>query len=141
MTTRFLTPNRLLISLPLLAVLAACVADQMGMPTAAEGEALFADNCTACHDYHGEGGALISGVKAPDLTRIALRNGGTFPRTRVLSQIDGYGRGKVSADIMPEFGSLLEGDLVPVEVEGTMTPTPRPLAALLAYLESIQVES
>jgi hypothetical protein len=40
---------------------------------------------------------------------------------------------------MPEFGALLEGDTVPVDVgDGVLTPTPRPLAALLAYLESIQ---
>jgi hypothetical protein len=41
--------------------------------------------------------------------------------------------------MMPEFGALLEGETVPVEVDGTLTPTPRPLAALLAYLESIQI--
>jgi hypothetical protein len=29
-------------------------------------------------------------------------------------------------------------DTVPVEVDGILTPTPRSLAALLAYLESIQ---
>jgi hypothetical protein len=40
---------------------------------------------------------------------------------------------------MPQFGALLQGDLVPVEVDGVLTPTPRPLAALLSYLESIQV--
>jgi hypothetical protein len=40
---------------------------------------------------------------------------------------------------MPEFGLLLEGDTVPVDVgDGVFTPTPRPLAALLVYLESIQ---
>lgn len=134
-----MTIDRFLIALPVLAVMAACAADQVDqMPGPEEGERIFADNCTACHDYRGEGGTLAGGGTAPDLTRISLRNGGDFPRTRVLSQIDGYGRGK-AADVMPEFGALLEGDLVPVEVEGTMTPTPRPLAALLAYLESIQV--
>ena len=57
----------------------------------------------------------------------------------MLSKIDGYGRGSVSADVMPEFGALLEGDLVPVDIDGTLTPTPRNLAGLLFYLESIQV--
>ena len=131
-------PSKLLIAVPVLAALAACAADDM--PGAEEGAMLFAENCTACHDYRGEGGQLSGGQAAPDLTRIAARNGGEFPRAEVLSQIDGYGRGKVSAEIMPEFGALLEGELVPVEVDGTLTPTPRPLAALLAYLESIQVE-
>ncbi len=127
--------------IPLLAVLgllAACASNDM--PESPEGAALFADNCTACHDYRGTGSEpLVGGQIAPDLTRIAARNKGVFPRAQVLSQIDGYGRGKVSAEVMPEFGALLKGDLVPVMVDNTLTPTPRPLAALLVYLEGIQV--
>lgn len=123
---------------PAFAVIAACTFDEMPGPD--EGARLFADNCTACHGYRGEGGeTLLGGQQAPDLTRISARNRGTFPRARVLSQIDGYGRGKVSKEVMPEFGALLEGELVPVDISGTFTPTPRPLAALLTYLESIQV--
>lgn len=125
------------ILLPALFVVAACTTNDM--PESDEGQLLFADNCTACHGYRGEGGgALIGGQIAPDLTQISARNGGTFPRATVLSQIDGYGRGKVSKEVMPEFGTLLEGELVPVDIDGTLTPTPRPLAALLAYLEDIQ---
>lgn len=121
-----------------LALLAACTTDDMPGPS--EGAALFADNCTACHGYRADGNVqLVGGQTAPDLTRIATRNGGVLPRADVLSQIDGYGRGKVSATVMPEFGALLTGDQVPVEVDGVLTPTPRPLAALLAYLESIQL--
>ena len=123
---------------PVLALLVACVSNSMPEPS--EGAAIYADNCTACHGYRATGNMeLVGGQIAPDLTRIAARNSHVFPRARVLSQIDGYGRGKVTADVMPEFGTLLEGDLVPVDVDGTLTPTPRPLAALLAYLESIQV--
>lgn len=119
-----------------LALAVACTVD--AMPEPSEGARIFADNCTACHGYRGTGEALIGGQEAPDLTRIAARNGGRFPRAQVLSQIDGYGRGKVAAEIMPEFGALLKGELVPVEVDGTLTPTPRPLAALLAFLEDLQ---
>lgn len=122
---------------PILALVAACATNDM--PEPAEGAALFADNCTACHGYRATGDeVLVGGQTAPDLTRIAARNGGVFPRAQVLSQIDGYGRGKVSTEVMPEFGNLLSGDLVPVEMDGGLTPTPRPLAALLTYLESIQ---
>jgi len=128
----------ILTAVPVLALLVACANGDM--PEPAEGAAIFADNCTACHGYRATGNVvLVGGQTAPDLTRIAARNGGIFPRAQVLSQIDGYGRGKVSVEVMPEFGSLLGGDLVPVEVDGTLTPTPRPLAALLAYLEGIQV--
>jgi mono/diheme cytochrome c family protein len=117
-------------------LVAACATNEM--PAASEGEPLFNNNCAACHGYDATGGELVAGQVAPNLTRISARNDGVFPRARVLSKIDGYGHGKAPARIMPEFGSLLEGDLVPVEVDGTLTPTPRPLAALLAYLESIQ---
>jgi hypothetical protein len=42
---------------------------------------------------------------------------------------------------MPEFGALLEGDLIPFDSgDGILTPTPRKLVALLEYIESIQVE-
>ncbi len=116
--------------LPAACVVAACATNDMPGPS--QGQLLFAQNCTSCH------GADATGGVGPDLTRIAARNGGTFPRAAVLSQIDGYGRGSLSEDLMPEFGSLLEGDTVPVEVDGTLTPTPSPLAALLAYLESVQ---
>jgi mono/diheme cytochrome c family protein len=116
--------------------LAACAVDEMPGPE--EGEILFNNNCSACHGVATEGGALIGGQTAPDLTGIAARNNGIFPRAEVLSRIDGYGRGKVSSDVMPEFGALLEGPLVPVDIAGTLTPTPRPLAALMVYLESIQ---
>lgn len=120
-----------------LMLMTACA--EQDMPEPGEGERLFADNCTACHDYRGTGTQrLIGGQSAPDLTRIAARNGGVFPTARVLSQIDGYGRGKVAADIMPQFGDLLMGDLVPLDVDGTLTPTPRALAALFVYLQSIQ---
>jgi hypothetical protein len=64
---------------------------------------------------------------------------GEFPRAHVLSVIDGYDRTGLPGKDMPEFGLLLEGDTVPVDVgDGVLTPTPRPLAALMAYLESIQ---
>ncbi|MEY8837843.1 c-type cytochrome, partial [Cribrihabitans sp. XS_ASV171] len=65
-------------------LLAACNM-QDAMPTAQEGEALFVANCAACHGYRGEGGELIGGQSAPDLTRIAARNDGVFPRAEVLS--------------------------------------------------------
>ncbi|AVO39867.1 cytochrome c [Pukyongiella litopenaei] len=126
-------------ALPALAIAAACAVD--GMPDATEGAQLFASNCTGCHGSDAGGGVVLAdGRKTPDLTTIAARNGGRFPRAAVLSQIDGYGQDRTGLAEMPEYGSLLEGELVPVDVDGTLTPTPRPLAALLAYLESIQTE-
>lgn len=112
------------------------------MPEHREGRAIFNENCAMCHGANARGGgALAAGMKpAPaDLTVLARENGGAFPVNRVLSQIDGYLKGDLAGDGMPEFGTLLEGELVPVETDdGAMTPTPRPLAALLAYMETIQ---
>ena len=127
--------------LPLMATLglAACV-QAVSMPEPDEGAALFAENCAQCHGAGGRGdGPWAAGMtpKPADLTR--LSQGGEFPKARVLSVIDGYDRTGLPGQEMPEFGLLLRGDTVPVDVgDGVLTPTPRPLAALLAYLESIQ---
>ena len=126
------------LALGALMAVAACNAEPE-MPTRAEGAKLFADNCTACHGFRAEGDEeLVGGQVAANLTRIAARNGGVFPRAAVLSQIDGFTEGRHAGRVMPEFGAILTGDAVPVEVDGVMTPTPRPLAALLEYLEDIQ---
>jgi mono/diheme cytochrome c family protein len=119
-------------------ILVACDA-AVSMPEPPEGEVLFAENCTACHGTDARGGVPGDLAKTPpDLTRIAARRDGVFPVAEVLSEIDGYAKGAHPERIMPEFGDTLTGDTVPVDVDGTLTPTPRPLAALLVYLESIQ---
>lgn len=121
------------------ATLAAC-AQTVSMPDAREGAVLYADNCAQCHGVSGKGdGPWASGMTPPpsDLTELTM--GSTFPRAHVLSVIDGYDRTDLPGKDMPEFGLLLEGDTVPIDVgDGVLTPTPRPLAALMAYLESIQ---
>ncbi|MEO3416879.1 cytochrome c [Roseovarius sp. CAU 1744] len=125
-------------TLALFAVATACA--PVSMPEAPEGKALFTENCAQCHGASGTGNGPWAASLSPrpaDLTR--LSKGGVFPRARVLSVIDGYDRTGLPGHEMPEFGLLLRGDTVPVDVgDGVLTPTPRPLAALLAYLESIQ---
>lgn len=129
---------RYTVSLLLLIGVAACV--QVSMPEAPEGQVLFADNCAQCHGPGGKGDGPWAKSMSPrpaDLTQLSTN--GVFPRARVLSVIDGYDRTGLPGHDMPEFGLLLRGDTVPVDVgDGVLTPTPRPLAALLAYLESIQ---
>ncbi|MFX0544882.1 c-type cytochrome [Roseovarius sp. S1116L3] len=122
-----------------LIALAACM-ETASMPEAGEGRQLYVENCAQCHGPVGRGdGPWAKGMTpAPsDLTQLA--ENGVFPRTRVLSSIDGYHRAQMPGQQMPEFGALLQGETVPVDTgDGVMTPTPRPLAALLSYLESIQ---
>lgn len=119
--------------------LGACV-QAVSMPEPEEGAALFAANCAQCHGAGGTGdGSWSVGMVPPPADLTQLSRNGAFPRARVLSVIDGYDRTGVPGHEMPEFGLLLRGDTVPVDVgDGVLTPTPRPLAALLAYLESIQ---
>lgn len=121
--------------------IAACAPEEM--PQASEGRDLFIENCAVCHSANGKGNGPMAGAVdgAPaDLTVISANNGGTFPATEVLSKIDGYTKIDSDNPNMPEFGALLSGELVPLDTgDGVMTPTPRRLVALLAYIESIQV--
>jgi len=56
------------------------------------GEQLFEQFCTSCHGAKGRGDGPVASslkVEVPDLTLIARRNGGVFPRDRVEKIIDG----------------------------------------------------
>ena len=111
------------------------------MPGVADGAAFFANNCASCHGTAGTGtGPSAAGLPiAPvDLTVLARDSDGTFPAARALSYIYGDPEQGHLARVMPEFGGAMADDLVPVEIDGILTPTPRELAGLLAYLESIQ---
>lgn len=122
-----------------LAVLVACA--PVSMPEPSEGRAFFAQNCASCHGNSGRGNGPISADLTPkpsDLTVLARGNGGTFPTARALSYIWGDPADNHLTRVMPEFGPAMADDLVPVEVDGVLTPTPRALAGLLGYLESIQ---
>lgn len=128
--------------LPLALALAACV-ERETVPTGAED---FADFCAACHGMSGKGdggGAAALDRKPADLTRLSARNGGVFPGTRVMAKIWGYtgvapGR-QDSASPMPEFGPLLQGDLVPYDGgDGIQTPTPVRLVQIAEYLKTLQ---
>ncbi len=106
------------------------------------GRASYGDLCAGCHgsDGHGNGpGAVSLAIKPPDLTGIAVRNGGLFPRSEVMAKIDGYAKGRAHGGAMPAFWPLLDGRTVLVRTgDGILTPTPEPLVALTAYIESIQ---
>ena len=121
-------------------LMAACAPDVM--PEAQDGQALYLEYCAACHGDAGRGDGPLARTtaKAPrDLTMIALASEGDFPRVRIMSVIDGYARSDRISPDMPEFGWLMEGDLVPFDSgDGVMTPTPWKLVALLEYIETIQ---
>jgi mono/diheme cytochrome c family protein len=111
------------------------------MPDASNGADFFAENCVACHGAAGRGdGPQSSGlpVAPADLTQLKRQNDGIFPAARALSYIYGDPRQAHLSRVMPQFGGAMAEDLVPVKIDGVFTPTPRALAGLLFYLESIQ---
>lgn len=115
-----------------IAGLAACVPQA---PDVA-GRADFQTLCAGCHGADGTGGG-----GAADLTRIAERDGGAFDYARVMSHIDGYTRTD-AGEAMPEFGALLDGGTVLVDLgDGVLTPTPVRLYELALYLEAIQKDT
>lgn len=115
--------------------LAACVEEPV------DGRTAYLADCAGCHGADGRGDGADArdlAVVSPDLTQIAARNGGVFPRTRVMSTIDGLNRGAHFSAAMPEFGAGDMGDTIIVEEDGLGTPVPERLLALTDYLQSIQ---
>ncbi len=128
--------NHLLI-LPLLALpLGACVEEKT--PT---GRADFGAFCAGCHGLSGKGDgelALSLAHRPADLTTLARRNGGAFPKLRVMAKIWGYTGGHDGAAVMPNFGPLLDSPLVPYDAgDGIESPTPLRLVQLAEYVEGL----
>jgi mono/diheme cytochrome c family protein len=118
-------------------MLTACLPEDP--PTGAED---FASYCAACHGVSGRGDGEMAATldrRPADLTGLAARNGGVFPTTRVMAKIWGYAGGRQGTAAMPNFGPLLESDLVPYDGgDGIETPTPTRLVQIAEYLKRIQ---
>ena len=72
------SPMTARLGLAVAGVLAAC-APAIEMPTRQDGATLFARNCASCHGATATGGTAGSdGIDAPDLTGLALQNGGNL---------------------------------------------------------------
>lgn len=74
-------------TIPLLAI-DARAADYVAM----SGQELYSRFCASCHGTAGQGDGPVSKslrVEVPDLTLIARRAGGKYPRQRILQIIDG----------------------------------------------------
>ena len=125
--------------LGLLLPLAACVA-QPDIPSA---RADFTALCAGCHGDGARGDGDMADTldqKPADLTTLAARNKGAFPGTRVMAQIWGYAGAK-GRGVMPDFGPLLAGDMVPYDGgDGILSPTPIRLVELAEYLKTLQAK-
>lgn len=98
--------------LALLAAASACAAEASAADYAAmSGKDLYRRFCAACHGESGRGDGPVSkslAVETPDLTLIARRHGGKFPRERIERIIDGrFIIGAHGSRTMPVWGEDL----------------------------------
>ncbi|MBM3614728.1 MAG: cytochrome c [Alphaproteobacteria bacterium] len=132
-----LAPFAALMALPLMA---ACVDPKASPDTGAEDYAAY---CSACHGATGKGDGEIAtelSRKPADLTTLSARNKGEFPTTKVMAQIWGYAGAK-GRGVMPDFGPLLQSEMVPYDGgDGIETPTPIRLVQLAEYLKVLQAK-
>ena len=111
-----------------------------GDPVAGEG--VFRTFCAACHGVDAQGDGPMSSmltVEPPDLTALALSNGGVFPVFRVVRQIDGRDPMMAHGGEMPVFGALFDYPDGSLKSEtGQPIITAQPIADVAAWLESVQ---
>lgn len=131
--------------LPALMLLAACATTSRDERNVAQlsGAEMYERLCSSCHGPGGHGDGPVSSlvkIGVPDLTRIALRDGGEFPTEDVRRTIDGrWDRRAHGARDMPVWGwqfydSANTNDAQERAVVDSM------IDRLVVYLRSIQLE-
>jgi mono/diheme cytochrome c family protein len=103
-----------------------------------QGEQLFKAYCASCHGRTGKGdGPFVQALKTPpaDLSLLTQRNGGTFPRERVIRLIE---EGKPAEEAhgskeMPVWGPIFAA----MSHDSFKATNPR-VEDVVSYLESIQ---
>ena len=109
---------------------------------AEDGERLFALHCAACHGTDARGDGTVGhalGTDPADLTRLAARNSGVFPRAQAARKIDGRDPLTAHGGEMPVYGWFFEGPEVRLSTEnGESVLTTAPIAAIILWLESVQ---
>lgn len=101
-----------------------------------DGQELYKFYCANCHGMDAKGRPAAPGMRTPssDLTKLAVRNGGVFPRDRVIAMIK-HGSPATPAHgpkDMPVWGAIFRSmepsdTLVEIRIEN-----------LVRYLESLQ---
>ena len=99
------------------------------------GAQMYKDYCAACHGSGGKGdGPAVQFLKVqpPDLTKLAQRNGGKFPDTKVQTILQfGPGSRAHGTSEMPTWGPLFRS-------EGSEDVAQIRIHNLQTYLESLQ---
>lgn len=104
------------------------------------GRDLFEFYCAMCHGRDGKGnGPVVAALKVPppDLTLIARRSGGSFPRQRVEEFVTNGGAVLAPAhgtSDMPVWGPVFRG------LDPSDTRVKVRIANVVEYIESIQVK-
>ncbi len=110
-----------------------------------DGNDLYRTYCWQCHGFEATGdGPMVEmlAIRTPDLTKLAARNDGVFPTELVARQVDGRSPLLAHGGEMPIFGPALDSDkqIALSLPSGQPMMTGVPLASLIAFLETIQVE-
>ena len=120
----------------------AAAAQDLAQGDAAEGRELFATYCAACHGVEARGDGPMVPVLTmlpPDLTGLSQRNGGVFPVTKAVFQIDGRDPLLAHGADMPLFGEFFQGFDRAIRAEtGQPILTSQPIVDLVAWLQEIQ---
>ncbi len=110
-----------------------------------DGKVLYAEVCAVCHgvDAKGNGPAAPALANpAPDLTQLALGNGGEFPAAEVQKMITGRTQVDAHGTLeMPMWGKVFEDVRLDRKSGQRWAFARLRILALTEYLESIQVET
>ena len=105
------------------------------------GAELFRVFCASCHGKHATGEGPVApalNVRVPDLTRLAWRDGGEFPREDVRRAIDGRLEYRAHGSReMPVWGIRFY-DLSSSEPQAERAKVDAMIDKLVDYLESVQ---
>ncbi len=107
-----------------------------------EGKRLFALHCAACHGSDARGEGTVGGAleaNPADLTRLAERNGGRFPRSDAVRKIDGRNPVDGHGGEMPVYGWFFEGPETRIPSDsGEMIVTTEAISQIILWLETVQ---
>ena len=109
------------------------------------GREIFLTYCWQCHGSNASGNgpmAEMLAISPPDLRALAKRNGGSFPTEQIARKIDGRTPTLAHGGEMPIYGAFLDNDknVDLLGSDGQTSNVSLPLADLVAYLNSIQLD-
>jgi mono/diheme cytochrome c family protein len=102
----------------------------------------FMHSCASCHGLTGQGNGAVAeymNVEVPDLTRLAMENGGEFPMLQVIQIIDGRTGIRAHGSEMPVWGRRYIEEFAPQAGHfGAELMVRGRILALATHLEAIQ---